>query len=131
MYIRVTAVPGDELRRGDAPRESLALNAESPVASGAVRVDRGVNHLPQLLDLQIRADADVPVEAHLRTFQGPLQCVADGSDRLMIRCDAIPDEAKGHWQPVDDHDFQGHLGLLDERFRGIDPGRPCSNNRDD
>src|SRR5215204_7729957 len=100
MYIRVTAVPGDELGRGDAPPEILALNAESPVASRAVRIDHGVNHLPQLLDLQIRADADVPVEAHLRAFQGPLQCVADGSDRLMIRCDSVPDEAKGDRQQI-------------------------------
>src|SRR5829696_2641438 len=119
MDIRVTAVPGDELGRGDAAYEILAVNAESPIASSAVRVDDGVNHLPQLLDLQIRADAHVPVEAHLWAFQGPLQCVADGSDRLMIRSDSVPDKAKGHRQPVDDHDFQGQLGLLDECFRGI------------
>ena len=92
------------------------------VLLGPGRDDRRVVEAAQLLRLDVHAVVDVADEPDPRVVQHPVQRVDDLLDPRVVGRHAIPDQAVGRRQPVEDVDGDRLRGL-DQVIGGVDAGR--------
>ena len=130
VHIGVAAVPGHQIRGAQAAGQILARDAHLLVRARPVRVDDGVDRAAQLLEREVAPDGDVPVEAHPRLLQRPLQGVPDGPDRGVVGRDTVADQSERHRQPVDHRHLNRDIGLLAQRLGGVDARRTGSDDGD-
>lgn len=93
--IRVSAVPGDQRRRGMAPREILPRNPEPAVARTADGEGAGVVMRREIADREVPAQLDVAQEAHPRVERHALEHPHDLLDLGMVRGDSEAHQAIG------------------------------------
>ena len=107
--IRVTAVPGHEVRRRDASRQVLAGDPQPPVSRGAVGQDDRVIVGVQVGHRDVGPDADVAQKPDPVLVEHLVQGVADRSDAEVVRSHAVPHQAEGHRQPIEDIHLHGDV----------------------
>src|SRR5205814_375576 len=130
--IRLCAVPGDAFGRGVAAGELLTRDAEVTVGGGAHTEHHRMEDLAQLGRPQPwGARLHIPQEVHPGMLQHRAQIALERLDLLVVRCDAVTDQAVRAWQPVQDIDLDVRYGLLfDQGLRGVDTARSRSDDCD-
>ena len=128
--VGVAVVPGDELRRGPAAREVLALDAQPAVGRGAERVDDRVVAVAQLLDGDVTADLHVAEEAELRMRSRLLVHAGDGLDVRMVGRDPRPDQTPRGREAVEDVHLRCDVGRALQCACGIEARGAGTDDRD-
>src|SRR5262249_37449373 len=97
-------VPADKRTRPDYARKVFARNAERTIARSARCQYHNVVHGPKLVKRDITPNFDVAEEAYLITRERALQHARRSLGALMVRGNAVANQAKRHRQLLDDID---------------------------
>ena len=128
--IRVPAVPGDEVGRGDAAVEVLPLDLESAVTRRAIREDHCIEVLVELSERDVHPHLEVADESDPGLVENLVEGVANRSDAQVVRGHPISDEPERHGQAVDDVDGHVEVGLARKRVCRIHAGWTRTDHRD-
>jgi hypothetical protein len=126
--VRMSVVPGDELRRGPAAGEVLARDPERFVRLRSGRVDDGVVVLRELAVRDVGAYLHIAEEAGAAGECLAVEPVLQALDLLVIRSDAASQQAPWRRQPLEQVDLgvaPAPDGGRGERARG-----PRADDRD-
>ena len=128
--VRVAVVPGDELGRGMAAGEILAVDPEAAVPRGPDRVEDRVVRGRELLVADVGADLDVAVEAEAGHPRRPLEHTGHRLDLRMVRRDAEADESPRGRQPVEHVDLDDRILAAQQLARRVEARRAGADDRD-
>src|SRR5262245_17869468 len=100
----MSAVPVHEVGRRVAAGQVLTRYAKPPVAHRAGRVDDGVVAGQQVIPGDFVTEVHGADEPDAVVLEHAAQVVGNRLDRLVVRCDAVPDQPVRGRQAVDDVD---------------------------
>ena len=124
-HVRVTVVPGDEVRGAVRAVEADARYRQLAVGRRARGEDHGVVERAQVVQADVGRVVDVAEETDLRLVEHLVEGGDDALDARVVRSDAVTDQAERGRHPLEEVDghpgFGGHFGL-EQCVGGVDPG---------